>query len=111
MVDKGGEFISHTIPQNNPRDTAGSKNDHYKLPAFGKELHLELTPRDSFLSPGLIIEEGATQRQVNQSCHFTGRLKDQPDSSVFVSNCRGLVSACHLNEYTLFQKRRWKQGI
>lgn len=92
MSDKGGEFISHVIPQENPRDSAGNRNVHYKIPVFGKELHLELTPRDEFLSPGLIIEESEIQRRVNQSCHFVGRLKDQPDSSVFVSNCRGLVS-------------------
>lgn len=96
QVDKGGEFISHVIRQKNHRSTAETKNVHYKIPAFGKQLHLELSKETTFLSPGLIIEEEKTQRQVNHSCHFTGRLKDQPGSPVFVSNCRGLVS--HMNK-------------
>ncbi|KAK3727914.1 hypothetical protein QZH41_016375, partial [Actinostola sp. cb2023] len=93
-IDKDGGFISHVIRHDHGSPAEG-RNAHYKIPAFGKTLHLQLTKDAKFLSPGLIIEEGTTQRQLNHNCHFTGRLKDQPGSTVFVSNCRGLEGVIH----------------
>lgn len=87
-VDQDGGFISHDIQHHSSKD----KHMNFKIPVFNKQLHLELTKDSRFLSPGLIIETQTTQRQVNRSCHFTGRLKNQPGSTVFISTCRGLVS-------------------
>jgi hypothetical protein len=94
-VDKDGKFLSHVIHHNMAEHGAGEADGgsiQYKMPAFGKELHLSLTRDVNFIAPGFVVQEGKSLRQLNHKCHFTGRLKDQPGSTVFVSNCRGLVS-------------------
>lgn len=91
-VDQDGTFISHAVHHDVEQGDTEEPSIQYKIPVFGKELHLTLTPHENFIAPGFVVQEGTSLRQHNHKCHFTGRLKDQPGSTVFVSNCRGLVS-------------------
>lgn len=99
-VDKDGAFISHVVHHDvEEGDAGGPSNIQYKIPVFGKELHLTLTRHEKFIAPGFVVQEGTSLRQHNHKCHFSGRLKDQTGSTVFVSNCRGLVSI-HMSRKT-----------
>lgn len=76
---------------------------HYLVPISGETHHLELHPNHGLLSKGAVIEtrqsngdsvvtgEAALRKVRDVQCHYSGRIRNQPDSKAAVSTCFGLV--------------------
>lgn len=105
VIDGDGKFISHVLhkPHRISRQqqqvniaksgTSEGKLLHLEVPTFeGQKLQLRLSKNTKFAAPGLVIEHGDQVRQHNLDCHYTGKIKDQPNSLVSLSYCKGLVS-------------------
>ena len=75
-----------------------SKEIHYMLSAYGKNFHLNLTQNTDFLASNFVVEYWDQNKASDidigalTNCHYTGRLKNTPNSRVAISNCVGLVS-------------------
>jgi thrombospondin motif-containing protein 6 len=119
-VDENGDFLSYTVKHHKPgrrRRTADATNttigpeptDHaeqdpaqsrlfYRLSAYGKHFHLNLTINPHLVSKHFTVEywgrEGLEWRHdMVENCHYVGYLQDQYSSTrVALSNCKGLVS-------------------
>lgn len=116
-VSKDGSFVSFYLPhyynlesfENRPRRTSGHRKwhngdeIHFFVPIGGEKQHLELWPNWNFLASGLVVERRdardidninkAKISQISQKqCHYSGEIVGQPNSSVALSTCYGLVS-------------------
>nr|XP_023866480.1 A disintegrin and metalloproteinase with thrombospondin motifs 6-like [Salvelinus alpinus] len=117
-VDENGDFLSYTVKHHKPgrrRRTADATNttigpeptDHaeqdpaqsrlfYRLSAYGKHFHLNLTLNPHLVSKHFTVEywgrEGLEWRHdMVENCHYVGYLQDQYSSTrVALSNCKGL---------------------
>jgi hypothetical protein len=73
---------------------------HYRLELSGREKQLHLKPNDRLLASSFIVERRQGRNVTNhrlttarhQQCHYMGRVKGHPESTVAVSTCNGLVS-------------------
>lgn len=102
QVDEEGAFVSHelTFPRIRRRRTADENDNeqvHYKVSAFGSDLHLHLKRNKRLLAPNFKVEVIGRQGRVLkrhslENCHYVGRLKDRSSTAVAISNCEGLVS-------------------
>lgn len=78
------------------------QEDHLflRLPAFGKELYLQLQRDDSFLAEGFVTEERGEEGSSVQHepvlrvrrCFYTGAVLNHTDSFASLDTCGGLVS-------------------
>lgn len=77
------------------------QEDHLflRLPAFGKELYLQLHRDDSFLAEGFLMEERSEEGSVQHEpvlkvrrCFYTGAVLNHTDSFASLDACGGLVS-------------------
>jgi len=87
-----------------PHGTITSPSDDetfYRLTAFGRDFHFNLTRSRLLTSPSLVVEywsrDGAVRRPAevtSRRCHYVGHVAsdDATSSSVAFSNCFGLVS-------------------
>ena len=101
QVDEEGAFVSHelTFPRIRMRRSAGEVDNeevHYKVSAFGNDLHLHLKRNKRLLAPGFKVEVigkrgRVIKRHTMENCHYTGRLKGRTRTTVAISNCLGLV--------------------
>lgn len=69
------------------------------LPAFGRDLYLNLTRDTTFLSGDFVVEEmrsdqiaAVNRLSMNQLCFYSGSIVNHTDSLVSISTCGGLVS-------------------
>lgn len=88
---------------------------YYSVTVDGTQLHLDLSPNDRLFAPGLVVErrrrrEGGTAKNrggawhgdsrvelvARNRCHFAGKVKGRPDSTVALATCDGLVSSCRI---------------
>ncbi len=71
---------------------------HYKISAYGENFYLALTKTTDFMAPDFSVEHwdrtNASDIDVGSlmECHYTGHLRNMPNSRVAMSNCMGLVS-------------------
>lgn len=71
----------------------------YRLSAYGRDFHFNLTRNDRLTSPSLVVEfwsrDGAVRRPVevtSRQCHYVGHIStEEATSSVAFSSCFGLV--------------------
>lgn len=109
-VDENGEFLSYTVKHHRPgrrRRGAGDPvvGSHppeprlfYRLSAYGKHFHLNLTLNPQLVSRHFTVEywgkEGLEWRHnAVDNCHYVGFLQNQRGTTrVALSNCKGLVS-------------------
>ncbi|XP_012672675.2 A disintegrin and metalloproteinase with thrombospondin motifs 17 [Clupea harengus] len=85
-------------------------NLFFSLPAFGKELYLQLRRDDSFLSDGFVVEEraedGSAQHtrvlEATRGCFYTGSVLNHTDSFASVSTCGGLTGLVQTGDDSLF---------
>uniref|UniRef100_A0A8C6NQN4 ADAM metallopeptidase with thrombospondin type 1 motif 6 n=1 Tax=Nothobranchius furzeri TaxID=105023 RepID=A0A8C6NQN4_NOTFU len=109
-VDENGEFLSYTVKhQRSGRrrrgltdPVVGSTSDppdsqlFYRLSAYGKHFHLNLTLNPHLVSKQFAVEywgkEGPEWRHnVVDNCHYVGFLQNQHGTTrVALSNCKGL---------------------
>ncbi|XP_015223843.1 A disintegrin and metalloproteinase with thrombospondin motifs 18 isoform X2 [Lepisosteus oculatus] len=96
-VDSMGRYISHDILENSrKRRSLQSEKDsvHYKLSAFGTEVHLDLRP-SNVLADGFTVQtvskEGTTlQEPTFSNCFYQGFIRNHSASSAAISTCTGL---------------------
>uniref|UniRef100_A0A671MMF9 Peptidase M12B propeptide domain-containing protein n=1 Tax=Sinocyclocheilus anshuiensis TaxID=1608454 RepID=A0A671MMF9_9TELE len=107
-VNERGQFMSYTVKHYRPgrrrRGLDQAELDHtetrlfYKLSAYGKHFHLNLTLNPILVSKHFTVEywgkDGLDwQHSVVDNCHYVGYLLDQYSTTkVALSNCKGLVS-------------------
>lgn len=98
-VDSGGSYISHDILHHRKRRSAhGASNSlHYRVSAFGQDLHLELKPSailSSHFRVQVLGKDGASETREPEvpQCLYQGFIRNDSSSSVAVSTCAGLVS-------------------
>ena len=107
QVDEKGAFVSHELsfPRIRMRRSANDVDNeevHYKVSAFGKNLHLQLKRNKRLLAPHFKVEVigkhgRVMKRHIMENCHYVGALKDRSRTTVAISNCQGLVSAQPMN--------------
>uniref|UniRef100_A0A8C7FUJ5 ADAM metallopeptidase with thrombospondin type 1 motif 6 n=1 Tax=Oncorhynchus kisutch TaxID=8019 RepID=A0A8C7FUJ5_ONCKI len=103
QVDENGDFLSYTVKHHRPgrrRRTADPTSTatrvFYRLSAYGKHFHLNLTLNPQLVSKHFTVEywgrEGLEWRHdMVENCHYVGYLRDQYTSTrVALSNCKGL---------------------
>lgn len=104
-MESNGKFVSHVVRKprrkldleekrnNDERNACEDGLLHVEVPIHkGKKLRLRLSKNTKFIAPGLVIEKEGKIRQFNPDCHYQGQIIDQPNSSVSISYCQGLVS-------------------
>lgn len=96
-VDSGGSYISHDILHHRKRRSAhGASNSlHYRVSAFGQDLHLELKPSailSSHFRVQVLGKDGASETREPEvpQCLYQGFIRNDSSSSVAVSTCAGL---------------------
>nr|AAH94674.1 A disintegrin-like and metallopeptidase (reprolysin type) with thrombospondin type 1 motif, 18 [Mus musculus] len=96
-VDSGGSYISHDILHHRKRRSAhGASNPlHYRVSAFGQDLHLELKPSailSSHFRVQVLGKDGASETREPEvpQCLYQGFIRNDSSSSVAVSTCAGL---------------------
>lgn len=111
QVDEVGAFVSHELSHprirlrrsSDKEDEVDSEEVHYKLSAFGNNLHLHLKRNRRLLTPSFKVEVigkngRVMKRHAMENCHYVGRLKAKSRSTVAISNCNGLVSTSYHHE-------------
>ena len=78
----------------------------YKLAAYGREFHLNLTLNENLVTNGFSVEYRNRHGRVSQhntkmECHYVGHIaSEEKTSNVALSNCYGLVTdkinACNI---------------
>ena len=68
----------------------------YKVPTFGKELHLDLKLNRKLMSPNLVMEKRHANGKVSyisvpKNTYYIGHVKSDPNSTVAVSYNSGLA--------------------
>lgn len=118
-VDEKGDFLSYTVKHHRPgRRRRGAVDPiigplpsldppesrlFYRLSAYGKHFHLNLTLNPRLVSKHFTVEywgkEGLEWRHnMVDNCHYVGFLQNQHSTTrVALSNCRGLVSTNSLS--------------
>ena len=110
-VSEQGQLLSHHLThhyddasrrQRRRRRQVDDNDDHvhYRLELSGREKQLHLKPNDRLLASSFIVERRHGRNVTNhrltparhQQCHYMGRVKGHPESTVAVSTCNGLVS-------------------
>uniref|UniRef100_A0A672M0L1 Peptidase M12B propeptide domain-containing protein n=1 Tax=Sinocyclocheilus grahami TaxID=75366 RepID=A0A672M0L1_SINGR len=107
-VNERGQIMSYTVKHYRPgrrrRGLDQAELDHtetrlfYRLSAYGKHFHLNLTLNPNLVSKHFTVEywgkDGLDwQHSVVDNCHYVGYLLDQYSTTkVALSNCKGLVS-------------------
>uniref|UniRef100_A0A3P8R769 ADAM metallopeptidase with thrombospondin type 1 motif, 6 n=1 Tax=Astatotilapia calliptera TaxID=8154 RepID=A0A3P8R769_ASTCA len=96
-VDENGEFLSYTVKHHRPgRRRRGAPRLFYRLSAYGKHFHLNLTLNPHLVSKHFTVEywgkEGLEWRHnMVDNCHYIGFLQNQHSTTrVALSNCKGL---------------------
>uniref|UniRef100_A0A7N6B0L1 ADAM metallopeptidase with thrombospondin type 1 motif, 17 n=1 Tax=Anabas testudineus TaxID=64144 RepID=A0A7N6B0L1_ANATE len=79
------------------------------LPAFGRNLHLNLTRDNMFLSGGFVVEErrsdhiaAVSRLSTKQLCFYSGSIVNHTDSLASISTCGGLTGIVQIGEESLF---------
>ena len=108
QVDENGAFISHelTFPRIRMRRSSNEPENedvHYRVSAFGNDLHLHLERNKRLLAPNFKVEVigkhgRVMKRHSMENCHYVGKLKERSRTTVAISNCQGLVSSFHSRE-------------
>lgn len=114
-VNERGQFMSYTVKHYRPgrrrRGLDQAELDHtetrlfYKLSAYGKHFHLNLTLNPNLVSKHFTVEywgkDGLDwQHSAVDNCHYVGYLLDQYSTTkVALSNCKGLVSTTNLHAF------------
>ncbi len=85
-----------------------------RLPAFGKELYLQLQRDDSFLAEGFVTEERGEEGSVQHEpvlrvrrCFYTGAVLNHTDSFASLDTCGGLVSGVQVFWEVITAGKTW----
>lgn len=100
-VDSNGGYLTHDVTRRSHRSRRSlSSSVHYRLSAFGQDMHLDLHP-SSMVGPGFTVQSfgpnGITTLMEDDrfySCLYQGFIRNLSSSLAAISTCSGLVSIC-----------------
>ncbi|KAE8297418.1 A disintegrin and metalloproteinase with thrombospondin motifs 18 [Larimichthys crocea] len=100
-VDSEGGYLTHDVTRQSHRSRRSlSSSLHYRLSAFGQDMHLELQP-SSVIGPGFTVQtlgpDGIATVMDDSgfhNCLYQGFIRNLTTSSAAISTCSGLVSVC-----------------
>lgn len=100
-VDSDGGYLTHDVTRRSHRSRRSlSSSLHYRLSAFGQDMHLDLHP-SSVIGPGFTVQTlgsaGITTLMGDvgfHNCLYQGFIRNLSASSAAISTCAGLVSVC-----------------
>lgn len=100
-VDSDGGYLSHDVSRRSHRSRRSlSSSLHYRLSAFGRDMHLDLRP-SPVVGPGFTVQtlgpDGiatVTGDAGLRDCLYQGFIRNLSASSAAISTCSGLVSVC-----------------
>ena len=92
--------------QRQRRSDEPRENMFYKVPAFGRELDLNLTLNRKLMSPNLVMETRRADGTVSYASvpknrYYLGHVVSDPHSIVAVSDEGGLVRKCTVQQFPL----------
>ena len=98
-VDSEGGYLTHDVSRRSHRSRRSlSSSLHYRLSAFGQDMHLDLHP-SSVVGPGFTVQTlgsdgiATVTRDVGfHNCLYQGFIRNLSASSAAISTCSGLVS-------------------
>lgn len=98
-VTSRGDLVSHNVTHHHNED---GPEVHYRLTVAGTEYHLQLTPANDFIGPGMVIERRKRELHVrhraknrSSKCHYRGFIQGHVNSRVALSACDGLTGVLH----------------
>nr|XP_058945232.1 A disintegrin and metalloproteinase with thrombospondin motifs 18-like [Pocillopora verrucosa] len=104
---ESGKFVSLSLGQSRHRRSVGeSEVTHYKLAAFGQELHVTLTRNGILMNHGLTVKTQnangtMTSHPVPENTFYLGHVSSDPGSVVAVSELGGLTGIIRTSSDTL----------
>lgn len=101
-VDSEGGYLTHDVTRRSHRSRRSlSSSLHYRLSAFGQDMHLDLHP-SSVVGPGFTVQTLGSDGIATvtgdvgfHNCLYQGVIRNLSASSAAISTCSGLVSVCH----------------
>lgn len=113
QVDEEGTFVSHELSypririRRSSEEVDHNEEVHYKVSAFGNDLHLHLKRNRRLLAPAFNVEVlrkhgSVLKRHTMKNCHYVGRVKARSRSTVAMSNCNGLSGLIHTEDEAYF---------
>lgn len=100
-VDSNGGYLTHDVTRRSHRSRRSlSSSVHYRLSAFGQDMHLDLH-LSSVVGPGFTVQSfglnGITTLMEDDGlyrCLYQGFIRNLSSSLAAISTCSGLVSIC-----------------
>ena len=79
---------------------------HYRFDVGGQEKHFHLRPNAALLAPSFVVERKSAKHFAHnfarfandRQCHYVGKVRGHPQSTVAFSTCYGLVSLSEPNQ-------------
>lgn len=97
--DDSGSFVDyvHHDEERTRRATSEPNFWYFKIEAFGRSLHLNVTKVMPKITAGAVVETvdhsgKSTYKEVPRGVHYTGHVTSGPESLVAISGNKGLVS-------------------
>lgn len=98
-VDSEGGYLTHDVTRRSSRSRRSlSSSLHYRLSAFGQDMHLDLVP-SPVVGPGFTVQTvgldgiATVMDDVGfHDCLYQGFIRNASASSAAISTCSGLVS-------------------
>ncbi|KAK7899199.1 hypothetical protein WMY93_020052 [Mugilogobius chulae] len=109
-VDSEGLYLSHDLSRHSHRSRRSlssfspSSSLHYRLSAFGQDMHLDLQP-SSVVGPGFTVQtlgsdgiSTVTEDPAYHSCFYQGIVRNVSSSSAAISTCAGLSGLIRISQ-------------
>ncbi|KAM9409006.1 A disintegrin and metalloproteinase with thrombospondin motifs 18 [Pholidichthys leucotaenia] len=104
-VDSEGAYVTHDVIRQSHRSRRSlSSSLHYRLSAFGQDLHLDLHP-SSVIGPGFTVQvfgsggiATITDTMGFHNCLYQGFIRNSSASSAAISTCAGLSGLIRVSQ-------------
>ncbi|KAM3625506.1 uncharacterized protein V6R79_013133 [Siganus canaliculatus] len=104
-VDSDGRYLTHDVTRRSHRSRRSlSSSLHYRLSAFGKDMHLDLHP-SSVVGPGFTVQtlgsDGVATVMPDEGVHnclYQGFIRNLTASSAAISTCSGLSGLIRVSQ-------------
>ncbi|XP_054472152.1 A disintegrin and metalloproteinase with thrombospondin motifs 18 [Anoplopoma fimbria] len=104
-VDSEGGFLTHDVTRRSQRSRRSlSSSLHYRLSAFGRDMHLDLLP-SSVVGPGFTVQtlgsDGIATVMGDEglrNCLYQGFIRNLSASSAAISTCSGLSGLIRVSQ-------------
>ncbi|KAM7014738.1 A disintegrin and metalloproteinase with thrombospondin motifs 18 isoform 1-T1 [Tautogolabrus adspersus] len=106
-VDSGGGYLTHDVSRQSHRSrrsVSSSSSLHYRLSAFGQDMHLDLRP-SSVVGPGFTVQTLGSDGIATvmddtgfHNCLYQGFIRNLSASSAAISTCSGLSGLIRVSQ-------------